>query len=131
MTKALVKSAVQVGVSVGVNQAPEAIQYLRYAAPIVCEASKGTNVQPEFIVNALQNNAQAEQFKNPQAILIFNSAFGIYEGLFEVYGADEVANRAQLQAWLSGVCEGIIDGLPPITSTKVAAAPRKLPPHIK
>lgn len=134
MTKAIVKSTVQVGVAVGVNQAPEAIPYLRYAAPVVCEASRGTNIQPAFIVERLQNNAQANQFKNPQAILIFNSAFGIYEGLYEEFGADEVANRAHLQSFLSGVCEGILAGLPDVAATNGlmrSAKAKSLPPHIK
>jgi hypothetical protein len=129
-TKALVKSTVQIGVSVGVSQEPGAIPYLRYAAPVVCEAAKGTNIQPAAIVSALQSNAQANAVKNPQAVLIFNSAFGVYEALFDAYGADEVASRAQLQAWLEGTCEGILAGLPPAAGL-FGAAPVKLPPHIK
>lgn len=134
MTKAIVKNTVQVGVAVGVNQEPSAIPYLRYAAPVVCEASRGTNIQPAFIVDKLQNNAQANQFKNPQAILIFNSAFGIYEGLYEEFGADEVENRAHLKAWLEGVCEGLIAGLPDVAATNGlmrASKAKTLPPHIR
>lgn len=134
MTKALVKNAVQVGVAVGVNQEPSAIPYLRYAAPVVCQAAKGTNIQPEFIVSALQNNAQANQFKNPQAILIWNSAFGIYTGLYEEFGADEVANRAHLISFLEGVCEGLLAGLPDVAATNGLMRANKakvLPPHIR
>jgi len=122
VTQATVRTAVQLGVTFGVDQSPEAIPYLRYAAPVVCEAAKGTNVSPEFVIERLQNNAQAEQFKNPQAILIFNSAFGIYSGLYETYGAGGVQEQTWLRAWLTGTCEGMLLGLPPVIAPGVTSA---------
>lgn len=133
LTKELVKSAVTTGVAVGVAQEPSAIPYLRVAAPVVCEAAKGTNQSPQWVIDQLALNAQANALKNPTAVMIFNSAFGIYTGLYAQYGADGVEERATLKAWLEGTCEGILAGLPATTTNGVRAVKvvTQLPPHVK
>lgn len=132
ITKTFVKNGVSLAVGYGIQQSPEAIPYLRdYAAPVICEASRGTNNNPDWVITVLEENAQAQAALNPQAALIFNTLFAIYQGVYQTYGAEEVQNRAILQAGLEGACEGILERLPPGTNAAARALAKPLPKHLR
>lgn len=130
VTKSVVRTAALIGTAVAVADAPQAIPYLRLAAPVFCLAAAGTNTQPAWIVDALETNQAALDLKTPEAVLIFNGALGIYEAIYLEYGAGGVAARPQLRAVLEGLCEGILAGLPPPDNAGKSSGLFPLPPHL-
>src|SRR2546423_1751861 len=115
-TQAIVQSTVATGVMFGVQKAPDAIPYLRAAAPVICSAANGTNLSPNQVVAALESS-QAAALKTPTATLIINGALSLYMVLWDQYGSEYVKNTPLLQSYLVGTCNGITEGLPPTSDT--------------
>lgn len=128
ITPALVQSQVHNVVAFGVEKAPQAIPELRIADNVICAAAAGTNVEPSSIVTNLEL-AGVISANSPEAVLIANSAIGIYDGIFQSFGSNWVANTTLLQQYLQAVCSGINEGLPPDTTAIARSKP--LAPHIR
>jgi hypothetical protein len=123
---AIAQEAVTIGVQVGLVKYPEAAPILRAAAPVVCAVASGTNIQPAQVISVLQGSGVINA-TNVQAVLILNSAIGIYTAVFDSFGANWTANQPVLQSYLKAVCDGINAALPPASPT---ARSRKVPPHL-
>lgn len=109
----LVELAVQAGTSYGIEQHPEAVPYLRAAAPVICTAADTGTVNPADVVAAIQA-ANLDALSTPDAKLILNAALVIYDAAFSQYSATE-----DMKPYLKAVCNGLTLALP--TATRIPA----------
>ncbi len=129
----MVQIAVETGTAFGVQKAPQAVPYLRVAAPIICAAAAATNIQPAQVVYALESSGLLNS-TNVEAVLIANAALAIYDTVFTSFGTNWVANQPALQSYLQAICMGIELGLP--SSVAMPSLPpvivtQQVPPHLK
>ena len=123
LTPAALTSEVSQGIQVGLDVSPSSTPDVALARDVICSAAQSTNVNPQMIVNDLQ----VLNLTNSNSKLIVDGALMIYENVWMLIGTN---TTAQIEPYLTALCAGFTQGLPPVTAT--AKASRKLlPPHLK
>lgn len=115
ITPAVVQQGVATGVSYAVAKYPTAIPYLEAAAPIICSAANGTNLNPAQVVAAIESSPAAA-LKTPEAVLILNGALTLYIAVWDSYGSNALASSTAIQPYLAATCAGIDEALPASTN---------------
>lgn len=124
MNASLVRTGVAAGVSYSAVAYPQAVPYLRMSSVVICSQASGTNLSPAEVVAAIEASPEADAIKTPEGVIILNGALTLYNGLWESYGADAIANAPTFQLYLKATCDGIHDGLLMNTPTLQARAAR-------
>lgn len=127
ISPAIVHQGVSAGVSYSVTKYPNAVPYLRAAAPVICSAANSTNLSPNEVVSAIESSG-ASAFKTPEGVLILNTALTIYIGLWNSYGDTALNNAPQFRLYLLATCNGLNDGL--ASRSGVASSPSATWPRV-
>ena len=103
----VLQEGVATGASYALTQYTNAVPFIEAATPIICSAANGTNFDPAFVVNEIDNSPQASSLKTPEGALILNSALTLYIAVWDSYGASAVTNSANMQLYLTATCNGL------------------------
>lgn len=120
MNHAVFTAAVTLGEQIGVQTHPEAVPFLRLAAPVVCGVANGTNVSAGEIVSQLEKAG----ITDVKARTIINGSLA----LFNVIVSGLSTNSSELRLYAQDLCNGLVAGLPPEQAHAKSAS---LPPHLK
>ena len=123
----LVTSVVASGVSDAILIDPSSKPLLDIAGGVICEQSKGTNVNAADLVSKLES-AGVLSASNKVAVAVVNNALFIYDGVFQTYGLS-VSNTPVLQGYLGAICSGFQQGEPQNVMARKQA--KLLPPHLR
>lgn len=110
ISPAIVQQGVATSVAYSVTKYPQALPYLRAAAPVICSAANSTNLSPAQVIAALESS-NAALLKTPEAALIMNTALLLYIGVYESYGDNALNNYPALRPYLQATCDGMNDGV--------------------
>jgi hypothetical protein len=122
VTPALIQSGVSTAVRYGTTKYPTSIPAVRVATEVICSAANGTNVSPAEIVAAIESS-NFESLKTPEAIFITQSIITIYTGAWNAFGSD-VDAASEIKPYLQAVCNGGVEGLAPVSISRVAIVQR-------
>ena len=123
LTPAALTSEVSQGIQIGLDVYPAAAPDVALSRDIICTAAQSTNVNPAAIVSDLA----VLNITNSNSKLIVDGALFAYEQVYVLIGTN---TTAQIAPYLTALCDGFTQGLPPVSAT--AKASRKLlPPHLK
>ena len=120
----VVRQGVATGVGYSVLKYPTAVPYISAASVVVCSAANEANLDPALLIAAIESS-NATSVKTPEGVLILNSAFTLYTGIWESYGVNTVSNSPTLKLYLQATCDGLNDGLafvvPPMSPLPAAS----------
>lgn len=127
LTAAIVRATVSTGALFGIESDPKIVPYLQAATPIICDAAGTSHLNPVEVVQALQSINP--KLKTATGVAVINSALALYESLYAAYGTNVQASV--VQPYLEGVCLGLRDALPPLSTLRGVNTPAMLPPHVR
>src|ERR1019366_3337527 len=123
ITPAQLTSDVSGGIKIALDVSPSSAPDVALARDVICSAASSTNTSPAAIVADLATL----NITNTTSKVIVDAGFLAYENVYALIGTN---TTTQIAPYLTALCSGFTDGLPPATAT--AKASRKLlQPHLK